>query len=57
MLIKDNFDTLNKLARALLERETLNGHEIDEILGNKRRKRQPRKTRGKATIASSRKKA
>ncbi len=57
MLIKDNFDTLNKLARALLERETLNGHEIDEILGNKRRKRQPRKTRGKAPIASSRKKA
>ena len=56
-LIKDNFDTLNKLAKALLERETLNGHEIDEILGNKRRKRQPGKTRGKATIASSRKKA
>jgi cell division protease FtsH len=56
-LIKGNFDTLNKLATALLERETLDGHEIDEIIGNKRRERQPRKMRGKATIASSRKKA
>jgi len=55
-LIKDNLDTLSNLARALLEKETLNGHEIEEIMGNKRRKRQPRKTRGKREIASSGKK-
>ena len=55
-LIKDNLDTLGNLAKALLERETLNGHEIEEIMGNKRRKRQPGKTRGKRTIASSGKK-
>jgi len=55
-LIEDNLDKLNKLAKALLERETLNGHEIEEIMGNKRRKRQPGKTRGKRKIASSGKK-
>ena len=55
-LIKDNLDTLSNLANALLERETLDGHEIEEIMGNKRRKRQPRKTRGKGEIASSGKK-
>ena len=52
-LIKDNLDSLSNLAKALLERETLNGHEIEEIMGNKRRKRQPGKTRGKRKIASS----
>jgi len=55
-LIKDNLDSLSNLAKALLERETLNGHEIEEIMGNKRRKRQPGKTRGKRKIASSGKK-
>ncbi|NVM24861.1 MAG: ATP-dependent metallopeptidase FtsH/Yme1/Tma family protein [Desulfobacterales bacterium] len=55
-LIKDNLDTLSSLANALLERETLDGHEIEEIVGNKRKKRQPRKTRGKEKIASSGKK-
>ena len=55
-LIKDNLDTLGNLAKALLERETLNGHEIEEIMGNKRKKRQPGKTRGKRKIASSGKK-
>jgi len=55
-LIKDNLGTLNKLANALLERETLNGHQIDEIMGNKKRKRQPRRTRGKRKVVSSGKK-
>lgn len=52
-LISDNLETLNRLAEALLERETLDGHEIEEIIGNKKRKRQPRKTRGKRKIDSS----
>jgi cell division protease FtsH len=55
-LMKDNLDTLSNLANALLERETLDSHEIEEIMGNKRRKRRPRKTRGKGEIASSGKK-
>jgi len=38
-LISDNLTTLNNLAKALLEKETLNGHEIDEIVGKKKRKR------------------
>jgi cell division protease FtsH len=45
-LISDNLDTLNKLAKALLEKETLNGNEIEEIVGKKKRKRQTRKTTG-----------
>ena len=45
-LISDNLDTLNKLAKALLEKETLNGNEIEEIMGKKKRKRQTRKTTG-----------
>ena len=52
-LIEDNRDTLSNLAKALLDRETLDGHEIDEIIGNKRRKKQPRKTRAKSKIDSS----
>ncbi|MBC8458036.1 MAG: ATP-dependent zinc metalloprotease FtsH [Deltaproteobacteria bacterium] len=52
-LISDNLETLNRLAEALLEKETLDGHEIEEIIGNKKRKRQPRKTRGKRKIDSS----
>ena len=55
-LINDNLDTLNNLAKALLERETLNGHEIEEIIGNKKRKRKPRKTRIKGKIDSPGKK-
>ena len=55
-LINDNLDTLNNLAKALLERETLNGQEIEEIIGNKKRKRQPRKTGVKGKIGSSDKK-
>ena len=52
-LIEDNRDTLSNLAKALLDRETLDGHQIDEIIGNKRRKKQPRKTRAKSKIDSS----
>ncbi len=55
-LIKDNLDTLSNLAKALLDRETLDGREIENIIGNKKRKRQPRKTSGKGKVASSRKK-
>ncbi len=34
-LIKDNVDTLHKMAEALLEKETLDGKDIDEIMGIK----------------------
>jgi cell division protease FtsH len=33
-LIKDNLDTLHKMANALLEKETLNGIEIDELIAS-----------------------
>jgi len=56
-LISDNLNTLNKLANALLEKETLNGSEIDEIVGKKKRKRQSRKTTGRRKIDSQGKKS
>ena len=31
-LIEDNLDTLNRMAKALLERETLDGKDIDQIM-------------------------
>ena len=31
-LIKDNLDTLHKMVHALLEKETLNSREIDELM-------------------------
>jgi cell division protease FtsH len=34
-LIKDNLDTLNRMAEALLEKETLDSKEIDRIMGNR----------------------
>jgi len=43
-LISNNLNTLNNLAKALLEKETLNGHEIDEIVGKKKRKRHTTKS-------------
>jgi len=46
-MISDNLDTLNRLAKALLERETLDGREIEEIMGNKKKKRQSPKTTAK----------
>jgi cell division protease FtsH len=41
-LLKDNFPLLNNLAQALLEKETLNGQEIDDIIGKKVKKRKVR---------------
>ncbi len=41
-LLKDNFSTLNNLAQALLEKETLNGQEIDDIISKKVKKRKVR---------------
>jgi len=41
-LLKDNFSLLNNLAQALLEKETLNGQEIDDIIGKKVKKRKVR---------------
>ncbi|MEA3357936.1 MAG: ATP-dependent zinc metalloprotease FtsH [Thermodesulfobacteriota bacterium] len=41
-LLKDNFTSLNNLAKALLEKETLSGQEIDKIMGKKTKKRQTR---------------
>ena len=35
-LIRDNMDTLKKMAEALLEKETLDSRDIDEIMGNGR---------------------
>jgi cell division protease FtsH len=52
-LISDHFDALNRLANELLERETLDRHEIDEIIGNKKRKREPKKPKGKRESDSS----
>jgi cell division protease FtsH len=46
-LIGENLTVLNKLAKALLERETLDGSEIEEIVGNKRKKRQTGRTKKK----------
>ena len=56
-LLKDNLDTLNKLAKALLEKETLNGNEIDEIVQKRKSKRQQRKTPGKKKVESRGKKS
>jgi cell division protease FtsH len=38
-LLQENKDKLDKLASALIEKETLEGHEIDEILGIETKKR------------------
>jgi cell division protease FtsH len=46
-LVSENIASLNKLAKALLEKETLGGPEIDLIVGNTRKKRQPGKTKVK----------
>jgi len=56
-LISNNLTTLNNLARALLEKETLNGHEIDEIVGKKKRKRNTTKSTEKRKIDSQSKKS
>jgi cell division protease FtsH len=52
-LVSENLISLNNLAKALLDRETLDGHEIDELVGNTRKKRKPGTTKGKGTDDSS----
>jgi len=52
-LVSENLTVLNNLAKVLLERETLDGHEIDELVGNTRKKRKPGATKGKGTDDSS----
>ena len=52
-LVSENLTSLNNLAKALLDRETLDGHEIDELVGNTRKKRKPGTTKGKGTDDSS----
>ena len=56
-LISNNLNTLNNLAKALLEKETLNGHEIDEILGKKKRKRPTTKSAERIKSDSKEKKS
>lgn len=41
-LLKDNFNLLASLAKTLLEKETLNAQEIEDIIGKKTKKRKPR---------------
>ncbi len=50
-LIDDNIATLDILAKALLERETLDGHEIEEIIDKKKVKK-VKKTRGRKPSGS-----
>jgi cell division protease FtsH len=56
-LISNNQTILNDLANALLEKETLNGDEINEIVGTKKRKRHTTKSTGKSKIDSKGKKS
>ncbi|MBW1673217.1 MAG: hypothetical protein JRJ45_06150, partial [Deltaproteobacteria bacterium] len=56
-LISNNLTTLNNLAKALLEKETLNGSEIDEIVGKKKRKPRTTTSTGKRKIDSQGKKS
>ena len=55
-IISNNLTILNNLAKALLEKETLNGSEIDEIVGKKKRKPRTTKSTGKRKIDSQGKK-
>ena len=56
-LISNNLTTLNNLAKALLEKETLNGSEIDEIVGKKKRKPRTTTSTGKRKLDSQGKKS
>jgi cell division protease FtsH len=56
-LISNNLTILNNLAKALLEKETLNGHEIDKIVGTKKRKRHTTKSTERKKIDSQGKKS
>jgi cell division protease FtsH len=56
-LISNNLTILNNLAKALLEKETLHGHEIDKIVGTKKRKRHTTKSTERKKIDSQGKKS
>jgi len=56
-LISNSLTILNDLATALLEKETLNGHEIDKIMGTKKKKRHTTKSTEKKKIDSQDKKS
>ena len=56
-LISNSLTILNDLATALLEKETLNGHEIDKIMGIKKKKRHTTKSTEKKKIDSQDKKS
>jgi len=44
-MVSEKLTVLHKLAKALLEKETLDGSEIENIVGNKRKKRKTAKTK------------
>jgi cell division protease FtsH len=52
-MVSEHLTVLHKLAKALLEKETLDGSEIENIVGNKRKKRQTGKTKKKVNGDSS----
>jgi len=52
-IVSENITVLHQLAKALLEKETLDGSEIEKIVGNKRKKRQTGKTKKKVNGDSS----
>ncbi|MBW2599998.1 MAG: hypothetical protein JRC60_07995, partial [Deltaproteobacteria bacterium] len=47
-LLSDNIDTLHKLSKELLEKEVLNAEELDEIVGEKKKKKSRKVKAGKA---------
>ncbi len=53
-LVTDHLSTLNKLAKALLERETLDAPEIEQIIGNKRKRGGTSRATGKKKSDSPR---
>jgi cell division protease FtsH len=53
-LVTDHLSTLNRLANALLERETLDGPEIEQIIGNKRKRGGTSRATGKKKSDSPR---
>jgi cell division protease FtsH len=56
-LITNSRTILNNLAKALLEKETLNGDEINEIVGTKKKKPRTTKSTGKSNSDSKGKKS
>jgi len=52
-LIKDNLDALHKMANSLLEKETLDSDDIDEIMAKRKK---PKKSKRKKAVAKAIKK-